>query len=516
MQNKQPLCAMEADSFKSFLQKQKSYPFVDTQYIELVAENNQAAQLPNDVRLLKHFLRVKKPKKVLEIGVLLGGGTLHFFDELAPDAQLYSVDLEQNIVCGNAPSRPTGCLALQTYDQTCHPVWKTYFGKDITECLTEIGPDIDFVLIDTVHLVPGEILAYLSILHNLADNCVLMLHDIGLAPISTRDAGGKHGTANAYCSHVLFSAIMSQFKYFSQDIIPNMGAVVIEKEKAMQSILNVVSLLFLPWEYMPPVQITERVCEILQENYPEVVYKTYAVAVNYNMTLHNERGQLKIFTPFMLAAKEDETGYAGNICLNVQTEAAFKQALEKVKNCRFSTKPEHLKNYFHISRHSNYADCSLTDYAYRAELLRLRPLLSDDEFEPLLHNPIWNADTLFRTVFLKKYENKLRTQAERLHGQKVYFWGAGWTYQQYKDIFAGLCPQKILINNPTSPEIGIFVDSLEVAMAEDVLGDNNVLPIVIFAGPEHMMNIIDFIEKNYPAHSGDNLLLCWGLADNFF
>ena len=40
--------------------------------------------------------------------------------------------------------------------------------------------DIDFIIIDTVHFMPGEFLTFLTALPQLKDGCIVVLHDIHL------------------------------------------------------------------------------------------------------------------------------------------------------------------------------------------------------------------------------------------------------------------------------------------------------------------------------------------------
>ena len=51
---------------------------------------------------------------------------------------------------------------------------KTYLGKLAIERMDEIGGDIDVFIIDTMHVLPGEILDFLALLPYLRDGAIVI------------------------------------------------------------------------------------------------------------------------------------------------------------------------------------------------------------------------------------------------------------------------------------------------------------------------------------------------------
>jgi predicted O-methyltransferase YrrM len=227
----------------------------------------------NDLKFLLHFLREKRPVKVLEIGVYAGGTTKLLLRELSPAAVVYSVDYAHTLY--DDPTRKVGDAVAGSYDaQTRGPTWKTYFGRDISQCIREIGGDIDFCIMDTTHRLPGEILSYLAVLPYLKDGAVLVLHDIIVHARLCR--GGLVESRVSYlptfcCTPLLFSAVFSREKFAHRRAINNdynIGAIVIDKALALAQAEQVLNVLFMPWQYMPGEDILRGTLEVMREHYP--------------------------------------------------------------------------------------------------------------------------------------------------------------------------------------------------------------------------------------------------------
>jgi hypothetical protein len=58
--------------------------------------------------------------------------------------------------------------------------WKLYTGGLSIKFMDEIGGDIDFCLIDTLHTIPGGILDFLMVFPYLKNDAIIIFHDINL------------------------------------------------------------------------------------------------------------------------------------------------------------------------------------------------------------------------------------------------------------------------------------------------------------------------------------------------
>lgn len=247
---------------------------VDTSNISVDATTNKSFLQPESVSFLKYFLRLSQPKKVLEVGVAEGGGTIHILDELEQDAALYSVDLLTQRKNKNDEVVPIGHYASAYYNPEVHASWKTFFGVDVSEVIEEIGGGIDCIILDTSHRLPGEVLSFLSVLPFLTDNCLLLIDDISL---HTRDIifSRKDMVFNNCCNFILYSAILSKHKFLREGMFSNFGAVIIDKNICMSHIDFIMNSLFIPWSYTPDTRIIYGTYVIIKKYYPENIVDMY-------------------------------------------------------------------------------------------------------------------------------------------------------------------------------------------------------------------------------------------------
>ena len=95
---------------------------------------------------------------MIEIGVAAGGSTgiiLNALKENNNNAELYSIDFSTEFC--NDSSKLSGYATIDYATDELKKNWHLYTGNFVSEFLDEIGGDIDFAFIDTVHWNPGEI-----------------------------------------------------------------------------------------------------------------------------------------------------------------------------------------------------------------------------------------------------------------------------------------------------------------------------------------------------------------------
>lgn len=128
------------------------------------------------------MLREKKPHKILEIGVSGGGTTaviLNCLKMLDSNAEMYSVDICKKWYRTGAVE--TGFVAKNYMRELMGKVSHTFvLGKAIPHVIEEIGRGrgIDFLILDTTHVMPGELLDFLICYPFLEDGCIIVLHDM--------------------------------------------------------------------------------------------------------------------------------------------------------------------------------------------------------------------------------------------------------------------------------------------------------------------------------------------------
>ncbi len=132
-----------------------------------------------DERLfLTALLLREKPKKILELGVAAGGSSVTILNAMQEfhDSQLHSVDIQEFFWDGSG--RRMGYL-VDDYPELKRN-WDLYTGNLPCQVMERIGGGIDFCLLDTMHILPGEFLDFLSILPYLSDDCMVVFHDTEL------------------------------------------------------------------------------------------------------------------------------------------------------------------------------------------------------------------------------------------------------------------------------------------------------------------------------------------------
>lgn len=126
-----------------------------------------------------------------------------------------------------------------------------FTGKILPEVLEYIGTDIDFLILDTIHTMPGENLDFLSAYPYLSKDAVVVMHDVYL---SMHPGQGRANIA----TNVLFSAVAAD-KYYNLDsrfmehpdeFLPNIAAFQLN-EDTPKYIMDVFAGLCLPWHYIP-------------------------------------------------------------------------------------------------------------------------------------------------------------------------------------------------------------------------------------------------------------------------
>lgn len=136
--------------------------------------------------------------------------------------------------------------------------------------------DCDFLIIDTTHVLPGEVLDYITLLPILKDGAVIILHDICLNQIRYR---------NSIATGVVFAAASGE-KYMNWDgsttrHYPNIGAVVVN-EDTRKNIWNMFLTLLLTWTYLPDSKQVDGYRSVIKKYYNEDLIRTFDDALELN------------------------------------------------------------------------------------------------------------------------------------------------------------------------------------------------------------------------------------------
>ncbi len=193
---------------------------------------------------------------------------------------MYSVDFSQKFY--RDTSKQSGFIAEEAKKLLNLKNHKFYLGAGVTSFLEEIGKDIDFVMLDTMHITPGEILDFLVILPYLKSNAVVCLHDVALCQ---RGPEARNATATG----LLFSSVTADkmINLIPDDgnikfLYPNIGAFQIN-QYTLKEIINVVMALMIPWSYVPQNIELKNYTKFIHHYYDKNICSIYDEMVKMNL-----------------------------------------------------------------------------------------------------------------------------------------------------------------------------------------------------------------------------------------
>lgn len=223
-----------------------------------------------EIAFLKYFIKKYHPKKIVEIGVSAGGNTVNLLNWKDKDAQLFSIDISP--VWYRDDSKLTGFMANEfgTEDN-----WTIYRGVDYLDVYEDIGDDIDCIVLDTSHVMPGEILTFLATLPQVKDDCIFILHDIHLNMMRfSRNNFNKTDFAS-YCTGLLFGGVSSNNKYtLKAEPISNIAAFVVDNS-TRQNIKDLFHILCSSWHFFPSGIDFYEYKKFIQDNYSLDCYNLF-------------------------------------------------------------------------------------------------------------------------------------------------------------------------------------------------------------------------------------------------
>lgn len=241
--------------------------------------------------MIKEF----KPKKILEVGVAAGGSTailLECIDMLGlrNECEVISVDLSEIYWrdVGTAFSRKSGFLAeeylLNTAKSFNH---KFLLGNVLPHYIEDIGGNIDMVILDTAHMLPGEVLDIITVLPFLSKDAKVILHDVALS----------HYKQDYYiATQVLFDSIVAD-KIVPLDLfpdhnipLPNIAAFTVTSDTT-KYIESEFYALTLPWRYMPTDDELNSYRTFFSKHYNASLIKIFDIAVSMNREFIKNRSK---------------------------------------------------------------------------------------------------------------------------------------------------------------------------------------------------------------------------------
>lgn len=248
-------------------------------------EDNKSEMSDSQLFFLCGLIKEFQPKKIVEVGVSAGGTTVNIIkciNRLGIKCDMYSVDLLDYYYRDN--TKPCGYMIeeINANERSFH---RLLTGEILPKRLGEIGNGIDFLILDTVHLLPGEVLDFLAIFPFLKENAVVVLHDIALHHLSDK---------NCIATNVLFQTVVAEKYLNNNEYFPNIAAFRIN-EDTKKYIFDVFCCLTLPWDYIPDEEQIETYSKMYSEHYGSdalLLWKQARSVAKKCINRENERIQL--------------------------------------------------------------------------------------------------------------------------------------------------------------------------------------------------------------------------------
>lgn len=177
----------------------------------------------------------------------------------------------------HGPKHRTGFLADDIIRERGLVQHHFLLGKVLPEFLPEIGTGIDFMVLDTVHSLPGELLDFLCVLPYLKDGAVVCLHDVNLCH-------WMHWP-DAVATNVLLHSIVAEHILptlrdgFGERKLANIAAFRITPE-TREHIINVFLALTMPWAYVPVAGDLLAYSRFIREHYDDELFDIYKATLH--------------------------------------------------------------------------------------------------------------------------------------------------------------------------------------------------------------------------------------------
>lgn len=247
------------------------------------------------------LIKEKEPRKIVEIGVSAGGTScviLNCLEKLNLNSEVYSIDISYTYhydakkKCGYQIEN--AAKYLNNMDRHI-----LILGKSIAEVLDQkIGDEIDMLILDTTHYLPGELLDFLVCLPYLSSHAVVILDDLTFAH------WGENTSAIA--TKILFDIVVAD-KIFPQNVVyPKMGGYILNEDTRKYK-ADYFSGLMTPWWYEVPKNELDAYRKIIIQKYEEKELLLFDEAVRVNTETLSKKKRIKTEIQNILSICERET-----------------------------------------------------------------------------------------------------------------------------------------------------------------------------------------------------------------
>ena len=224
----------------------------------------------NQREFLNGVVRKFKPKKIVEIGVAAGAGSIIILNALQDieNSHLYSIDLDASDNVGSC---------LKNHFPELLNKWTLFKGDVAAKYMEQIGNNIDMLFIDSAHVEPGEILDFIIALPFLKENAIVGIHDIG-----NQITYGPH-IRREWAPYIIFNMIRGK-QYLpsgNKQLTHDIGIKILDNNQK-QYYHDYFRALGGQWQYFPKAKHLLLIKEYFQKYYDEVCLLMFNETVEFN------------------------------------------------------------------------------------------------------------------------------------------------------------------------------------------------------------------------------------------
>ncbi|MDY3908566.1 MAG: class I SAM-dependent methyltransferase [Eubacterium sp.] len=225
--------------------------------------------------ILSGLIKKYCPQKIVELGVAEGATTcliMKTLDSLGKMGdetfEVHSVDLNENLYYD--AGKKTGYQYIKACESGFVNDSNHYFhiGQYLPEVIDEIGDGIDFIILDTVHKAPGELMDLLVCLPYLSPNAIIAFHDTlycyGI------DTGDRARHINMLCFNVLRGKKYMNLEKQEDQGYASFGAVEINDD-TLANVEDLFMLFCFPWFYL----LSDKEFNLYKDKYMELYGESY-------------------------------------------------------------------------------------------------------------------------------------------------------------------------------------------------------------------------------------------------
>lgn len=253
-----------------------------------------------DLGFICGLIKEKRPEKIVELGVSAGGTScviMNCLEKLGIDSKVFSVDVSYTYHYDT--SKRCGFqiddAAKYLHHMENHVLM---LGKSIAQVIEKIGHNIDMLILDTIHYLPGELLDFLICLPYLSKDAVIILDDLIFAHTGEN--------TNAIATKVLFDLLVGEKVFPSGDgACPKMGGVLLNEDTRKYR-SNYFSGLLMPWWYPLGPDDMETYRGVLERHYEKGEMEFFDEAVRINTETLQKKENVKTKLQNLLQICEGE------------------------------------------------------------------------------------------------------------------------------------------------------------------------------------------------------------------